>query len=345
MPSIKINIDSQGYTQKPNNYETNCITKRIRTSHPVEVQLEEFCDLISKGHTFISGCVIDPKANTLRADNTHNFAFFGLDIDNKEHQITPKAMIDEVNAKLGILPAIYYDTFSSTSANRKFRLIYIFETPIDLERFKMMYKRLKILFPLQIDNSTSNPNRLWFATNKPQTVRYNDKYTPLGERFFEHLERIVPIDVSGQGISRKDHINYSDCNLLGFENFYNCLWFKNEKRNEIAQYVIDHVSIADYVALMGADLKDNGDYYTCACPFHGGDNPTAFVIYKHSKSAFCFSKQCVAGDVINLCKVFENKSYFDAVKTLMCRFQLNVPMKFVDDQKLYQLIKGVENND
>ena len=90
--------------------------------------------------------------------------------------------------------------------------------------------------------------------------------------------------------------------------------------------------------MMGAELVDHGDYYNCACPFHQGDNPTAFVIYKASNSAFCFSQQCVAGDVINLCKVFENKTYFEAIKTLLNRFELDVPKHLINLDKTY---KGV----
>lgn len=336
--AIRINIDSIGYSTKPDSHQANAITKRIRNSYPVDLSLEQFKDFIAAGHTFISGCVIDPALNSLKASNTSDFAFFGLDIDNKEYSVTPKSMVDEVYSKLGVYPAIYYDTFSSTAQHRKFRLIYVFEKPIDHDSFKTMYARLKILFPNLIDNSTSNPNRLWFATNKPNTVLLNVNYSLLGDEFFEKLEKIVPLDSegNGRGLARKNDIDYSVCNLQNVEDVYRYVWFKPDKYQELAEYVINNVSIVDYVMMAGAELVDHGDYYSSACPFHGGDNPTAFVIYKHSKSAFCFSKQCVAGDVINLCKVFENKSYFEAIKTLLNRFELGVPEDFIHDQKSFK---------
>lgn len=344
MNTIRINIDSIGYSSKPDAYQANMITKRIRNSYPIEVTLEQFKNAIAEGRTFISGCVIDPTLNSLRATNTSDFAFFGLDIDNKDYKITPKAMVEEVHSKLEIYPAIYYDTFSSTSDNRKFRLIYIFEKPIDHDSFKKMYARLKILFPNLIDNSTSNPNRLWFATNKPKTVLLNENHTLLGDDFFERLEKIVPLDTTGDGggLARKSNVDYAVCNLKSIEDVYRYVWFKANNCNELAKYVIDNISVVDYVEMMGAELVDHGDYYSSACPFHGGDNPHAFVIYKHTKSAFCFSKMCVAGDVINLCKVFENKSYFEAVKTLLNRFELGVPADFINLEKSF---KGVKYND
>ena len=347
---IAINFDSQGFSQKPSDIkDLNYITGRIRAKAPMEITLEQLCTLIGQGHTFISGCVIDTNIKKLSADNTQNFAFFGLDIDNKGHQITPQQMIDEVKLKLGedVEPTIYYETFTSTNEHKRFRLLYFFEKPIlNHQDFKRMYNRLKILFPNCIDQATSNANRLWFGTNKPHTVRINPKFKLLGDDFFKRLEEIVPLDKCG-GIARKDTVKYAKCDLANVDNVYKYVWFKSDEKSvyELAEYVKDNVPIEQYVELMGADLVDHGDYYNCACPFHNGDNPTAFVIYKATNSAFCFSKNCCAGDVINLCKVFENKTYFEAIKTLLNRFQLSVPIHLIDEQKLLNLLKGATSND
>lgn len=340
---ITINIDSQGFKQKPSDEkDLNFITGRIRAKAPTEVTLEQLCKYIGQGHTFISGCVIDTTIKKLSANNTQNYAFFGLDIDNKGFQITPTQMIDEVKAKLGadVEPTIYYETFTSTPEHKRFRLLYFFEKPIATHQdFKTMYNRLKILFPNCIDQATSNANRLWFGTNKPHTVRINPNFKLLGEDFFKRLEEVIPLDKKG-GIARKEAISYAKCDLEHVDDVYRYVWFKNDDETiyELAEYIKDNVPIESYVEMMGADLTDHGDYYNCACPFHQGDNPTAFVIYKASSSAFCFSKQCVAGDVINLCKVFENKTYFEAIKTLLNRFELDVPKHLINLDKTY---KGV----
>lgn len=44
-------------------------------------------------------------------------------------------------------------------------------------------------------------------------------------------------------------------------------------------------------------LKRSGDKYRGCCPFHGGSNPTEFVIYPKTNSFYCFSCQ-ESGDVI-----------------------------------------------
>lgn len=341
---IKINVDSKGFQQKPSNEkDLNYITGRIRSKAPLEVSLEQLCYYIGRGHTFISGCIIDTTIKKLSAANTHNYAFFGLDIDNKGHQITPKQMIDEVKSKLGedVEPTIYYETFTSTKEHRRFRLLYFFEKPIENHKdFKEMYNQLKILFPTCIDQATSNANRLWFGTNKPNTVRINPNSKLLGDDFFKRLEEVVPLDKGG-GMARKEGIEYKKCDLKKPIEVYKRVWFHSDEKTvyELAEYVKDNVSIVDYVELMGAELRDHGDYYNCACPFHQGDNETAFVIYKATNSAFCFSQQCCAGDVINLCKIFENKTYFEAIKTLLNRFELDVPMDFINMAKSYRGLK------
>lgn len=340
---IAINIDTTGFNQKPKDEkDLNFITGRIRAKAPVTLTIEQLCDYIGKGHTFISGCIVDTTIKKLSAGNTQNYAFFGLDIDNKGFQVTPKAMIDEVKAKLGeeVEPTIYYETFTSTPEHKRFRLLYFFEQPIaNHEDFKQMYNRLKILFPNCIDQSTSNANRLWFGTNKPQSVRVNPNFKLLGVDFFQRLEELIPLDKGG-GMARKDGIEYAKCGLEFPEDVYKYVWFKSDEDSiqELSDYIKSHIPIESYVELMGADLVDHGDYLNGCCPFHNGDNPTAFVVYKGSNSAFCFSQQCVAGDVINLCKLFENKSYFEAIKTLLNRFELGIPAHLINPDKTY---KGV----
>ena len=347
MQSVKItiNVDTTGFQAKPKDEkDLNYITGRIRSKTPVTITIEQLRDLIAKGHTFISGCVVDTTIKKLSAGNTCNYAFFGLDIDNKGFQVTPKMMIDEVKAKLGedIEPTIFYETFTSTPEQKRFRLLYFFETPIaSHDEFKQMYNRLKILFPNCIDTATSNANRLWFGTNKPHTVRINPNFKLLGKDFFEKLETLVPLDKCG-GIARKTDVTYSICNLDEVEDVYKYVWFKKDRNSiaELSDYVKQSIPIEVYVEMMGGELHDHGDYLSGCCPFHGGDNPHAFVVYKASNSAFCFSKQCVAGDVINLCKVFEDKTYFEAIKTLLNRFELGVPFEVIDEQKFLNLLEG-----
>lgn len=339
---ITVNIDWIGYTVKPTCDEVVKITSRIRAIEPKEMNLEEFAAEIKQGKTFISGSIKNKALKKLCADNTKDFAFFGLDIDNKELKLTSKEVIEEVRSKLNIIPFIAYETFSSTQENKRFRLLYLFKTPIKKhEEFADMYKQLKILFPTMIDKSTSNANRLWYATNKENVFLFKN-YTLIDFKDFKkELNKIVPLDKRDSGIKAKN-INYTKVTKIDIDDVFNCISFYKDKVTEIAEYVIHNIPIENYVTDVGGLLKDHGNYYTCSCPFHGGDNERGFVIYKNSKSAFCHTHNCVAGDVINLCKAYENLDYFGAIRSLLNRYSLGIPEEYFYFNK-YELKKELRN--
>lgn len=55
-----------------------------------------------------------------------------------------------------------------------------------------------------------------------------------------------------------------------------------------------------YVQRAGGELKGGGSRYSCACPLHGGENPTAFSLYfKDGRWLWnCFTGDCGGGDAI-----------------------------------------------
>ena len=58
--------------------------------------------------------------------------------------------------------------------------------------------------------------------------------------------------------------------------------------------VIRGKSLVEYIP----DLKLQSDgTYRCACPIHGGDNPSTFVVFPDNKF-YCFSRQA-SGDIIH----------------------------------------------
>lgn len=64
--------------------------------------------------------------------------------------------------------------------------------------------------------------------------------------------------------------------------------------------VLEKADLLAYVQKMGKEPKGGGNRYACACPLHGGDNPTALSIYyKDGKWLWnCFTGSCGGGDAI-----------------------------------------------
>lgn len=62
-------------------------------------------------------------------------------------------------------------------------------------------------------------------------------------------------------------------------------------------------------------IKSAGSEYRSACECHGGDNPTSFVINKHTGLFYCHTQQC-SGDIFDLIMTIEEIGFKDAVKWL-----------------------------
>lgn len=64
--------------------------------------------------------------------------------------------------------------------------------------------------------------------------------------------------------------------------------------------VLEKSDLLAYVEKAGGEPRGGGNRYACACPIHGGDNPTAFSIYfQDGKWKWnCFTGNCGGGDSI-----------------------------------------------
>lgn len=70
--------------------------------------------------------------------------------------------------------------------------------------------------------------------------------------------------------------------------------------------ILQKANLIAMVESAGGKLKQHGERYSCACPLHGGDNVTAFSIYKKDglDRWHCFTN-CGGGDVINFVEVWQ----------------------------------------
>ncbi|WP_303838989.1 DnaB-like helicase C-terminal domain-containing protein [Selenomonas ruminantium] len=83
--------------------------------------------------------------------------------------------------------------------------------------------------------------------------------------------------------------------------------------------VIRGKSLVEYIP----DLKLQSDgTYRCACPIHGGENPSTFVVYPDNKF-YCFSCQA-SGDIIHFVMGRDGCSFEQAVHTLCDDFGLTI---------------------
>ena len=84
--------------------------------------------------------------------------------------------------------------------------------------------------------------------------------------------------------------------------------------------VLQKADLLAYVERAGGNLKKNGDRYSCACPLHFGDNPTAFSVYQKDGRYLwnCFTGPgCGGGDAITFIQKFQNLNFKQACEWIM----------------------------
>lgn len=64
-------------------------------------------------------------------------------------------------------------------------------------------------------------------------------------------------------------------------------------------------------------LKRRGNDLVGSCPVHGGDNPRAFVVNLEKNVWYCFTRCQGGGDVIELVRKLDRKSYVETAEYLM----------------------------
>lgn len=75
--------------------------------------------------------------------------------------------------------------------------------------------------------------------------------------------------------------------------------------------VLQQADLIAYVERAGGVLKGNGSRYACACPLHGGDNPTAFSVWEKNGLYVwnCFTGSCGGGDAITFVQKWQGLDF------------------------------------
>jgi hypothetical protein len=162
----EITMDPRKWRAKPNEEEKITITRNLVIQ--TGITINQFSQLVSApcSHTWSGGLF-----NGLRSNSTWvKQSVFALDFDDGE--IT----IDEVFTRLkefGIVPQIWYSTFSDSPELRKFRVVIFLDTPItDIRIHKLIHESLFSLFP-EVDDVCKDASRYFFGS-KDCTVVHMD---------------------------------------------------------------------------------------------------------------------------------------------------------------------------
>lgn len=184
-----LQTDSVSYKHKPTPKDISAIKPRLAGSEPVSLTLSEFEKRVLKGVTY-TPAVLD---GGFKAENWKYQQIFCIDIDNEDKN-TPKAKKGEKAEKkqspipldlsevlrrcesFNILPALVYETFSSTPQWLKFRIVFVSSEIIaDGEKRDHIQLGLQEIFP-ECDSTCKNRDRLFFGGKSTLYINENAVY-------------------------------------------------------------------------------------------------------------------------------------------------------------------------
>ncbi len=316
---MKIKISEKGYEQKPNGEEIAKITNRMKKSVCINVSYKELASYIKRGYSVLLA-EFEEESEDVSERSINCLECIALDVDSKENKITLFEMVAFINKKLGVYPILEYPTFSDKDYT-KFRLIYRFEQPIDVETYKLLYKALQWKFK-QLDQATSNANRIWAGTNKDVTYREHDIPISCG--------LIIKLINAYENKLKRDRKNKQKAIGQGYITYENNDYIKPEFKKECCEKIIASISLVDFIQKhFGGSFKSVNGNYVGACVLHGGDNKGALVINDEKGIYTCFT-HCGTGNIYSVAKKVYNVTNFSQLTFLLAEeYNLNIPSEWI----------------
>ena len=94
----------------------------------------------------------------------------------------------------------------------------------------------------------------------------------------------------------------------------------------------NNIDVEQILRYYNVDFKYYGGYIRCACPIHGGDNPTAFVINEDFLWS-CHTGDCGAGDVFTFVELMEDMDFPKAVKKVAEILEIDIENLIIAERK------------
>ena len=88
--------------------------------------------------------------------------------------------------------------------------------------------------------------------------------------------------------------------------------------------LLEAVDLVELARQAGAQLKKSGKAWHSTCPFHHGDNPTAFVVWPETGTWKCFTGCNTGGDAIGLVMRWKGCEFIEAVKWLADYYRIDL---------------------
>lgn len=315
---LYIKYSKKAFKEKPTVTDMYKITYDLKSCDSTIISYKDLKSIIEEGHSILLA-KFKRGSKSIMEDDIEYINCIALDIDSKINKISLFEMQTLVYKKLGIMPIISYPTFSDTDLT-KFRLIYRFENPVDVETFRLFYEALSWKFKKYIDLATKNANRIWAGTNKP--VNYFEKDLPIT------LPIILKLINAYSKAKKKNETKVTAAKKISYEEFKDCDYIKTEYKEEVIRLIIDNIRLIDFITdKFGGNFKQISNRYVGKCCLHGGDNKNALVIT--GKTYRCYT-HCGTGNVFTLAKqVYGITNFSQLAFRLSEEYGIAIPEEYI----------------
>ena len=305
--TILVQIDTKKYSQKPSKTENGYITNRLRNAKAKKISLDELRFYIENGHTIRPAILSGSKNNDFISQE-----IFMVDVDNnKAGDILSLENIKDICTDKNLPCCMIYETFSSTEALPKYRILFILNEKVtDLDKRNFINKVLLNIFK-QSDTACKNASRYFFGTNKQVSYVNADTFIT-----FENI------------LNNNETINND---ILA-----------NTKEDTDLKKLKDNFDFLTYLKEQcGGLITENNNYITFkTCPICGHND--CFVYYKSTKSFYCYGANGnKGGTIIDFLMLTKNMTKFEAIQY----FKNDLMGITKNDAKinLKSLIKGISS--
>lgn len=318
MKQLYIKYSKESFKEKPTINDMVKITYNLKCYDSTIISYKDLKTILEEGHSILLA-KFKTGSKSIREEDIECINCIALDIDSKINKIHLYEMQTLIYKKLGIMPIIAYPTFSDTDLT-KFRLIYRFENPVDVETFRLFYEAIAWKFKKYIDLATKNANRIWAGTNK--TVNFFEKDLPIT------LPTILKLINAYSKSLKKYEKKVIAVKKVSYEEFKDCDYIKSEYKEEVIRLIIDNIKLIDFIYdKFGGNFKRISNRYVGRCCLHGGDNKNALVIT--GKTYRCYT-HCGTGNIFTLAKkVYGITNFSQLAFRLSEEYRIAIPEEYI----------------
>ena len=164
MTSLTLRLSPKKFSRKPSKKQAGILCSQINSLRNVCVPLAGLVEAIKQGQTFTQAAF---KGNQRSINGWEQQRLFCADVD--EANLSYDEVLSMGSTLPGLEPSVIYESFSSTSEKRKWRVMYVAEDPVyDPEVARTICKGITSLFSGIDAGVTKDISRLFYGCREDQ---------------------------------------------------------------------------------------------------------------------------------------------------------------------------------